>query len=44
MEGSDAVKLGAFQKTYMELNQRLRPFVEVALRAAGRGRHAPLPG
>jgi len=44
VEGSDAVKLGAFQQTYMELNQRLRPFVEVALRAAGRGRRASIAG
>ena len=44
VEGSDAARLGAFQKTYMELNQRLRPFVEVALRAAGRGRAASIAG
>lgn len=44
VEGSDAVKLGAFQQTYLELNHRLRPFVEVALRAAGRGRTASLSG
>ena len=44
VEGSDAVKLGAFQQTYMELNQRLRPFVEVALRAAGRARRASIAG
>jgi arsenate reductase len=42
--GTEAAKLGAFQKTYLELNQRLRPFVEVALRAAGRGRTASLAG
>ena len=44
VEGSDAARLGAFQKTYMELNRRLRPFVEVALRAAGRGRTASIVG
>jgi arsenate reductase len=44
VEGSEAAKLGAFQKTYMELNQRIRPFVEVALRAAGHGRSASLAG
>ena len=44
VEGSEAARLGAFQKTYMELNQRIRPFVEVALRAAGRGRTASLAG
>lgn len=43
-EGSDAQKLGAFQQTYLELNQRLRPFVEVALRAAGRGRRPSIAG
>jgi arsenate reductase len=44
VEGSDAAKLGAFQRTYLELQQRLRPFVEVALRAAGRGRRASIAG
>lgn len=44
VEGSDASKLGAFQQTYMELNQRLRPFVEVALRAAGQSRRAAIAG
>ena len=44
VEDSDAQKLAAFQRTYMELNQRIRPFVEVALRAAGRGRSASLAG
>lgn len=44
VEGSDAERLGAFQRTYMEVNQRVRPFVEVALRAAGRGRTASLAG
>ena len=42
VEGSEAERLGAFQKTYMDLNQRMRPFVEVALRAAGRGRTASI--
>jgi arsenate reductase len=40
VEGSDEIKLAAFRKSYLELTQRLRPFVEVALRAAGRGRRA----
>lgn len=40
MEGTDDQKLAAFQRTYMEVNQRIRPFVEVALQAAGRSRHA----
>ncbi|HUQ78562.1 MAG TPA: MerR family transcriptional regulator [Patescibacteria group bacterium] len=44
VEGSDAERLGAFQRTYTEVNQRVRPFVEVALRAAGRGRTATLAG
>ena len=44
IDGSDAEKLGAFQRTYMEVNQRVRPFVEVALRAAGHGRTASLAG
>lgn len=44
VEGSDAVKLAAFERTYMELVQRIRPFVEVALRAAGRSRRAVIAG
>jgi arsenate reductase len=38
VEGTDAEKLAAFQRTYLELVQRIRPFVEVALRGAGRSR------
>ena len=44
VEGTDAEKLAAFKRTYLELHQRIRPFVEVALRAAGRGRHATIAG
>jgi arsenate reductase len=44
VEGTDAERLAAFQQTFLELNQRIRPFVEVALRAAGRPRHASLAG
>ncbi len=44
VEGADDVRRAAFQRTYLELNQRIRPFVEVALRAAGRGRRASLAG
>lgn len=44
VEGSDAVKLAAFERTYMELVQRIRPFVEVALRVAGRSRRAVIAG
>ena len=36
-------RLAAFQQTYIEVTQRIRPFVEVALRAAGRGRRAASP-
>jgi len=42
VEGSEAERLGAFQQTYMQLHQRMRPFVEVALRAAGRSRRASI--
>ena len=38
MDGTDAEKLAAFQRTQMEVSARLRPFIEVALRAAGRTR------
>jgi hypothetical protein len=44
VEGTEDAKVGAFQKTYLELNQRLRPFVEVALRAAGHARTVSLAG
>ncbi len=35
VDGTDDEKRAAFERTAMELTQRLRPFVEVALRAAG---------
>ena len=35
-EGSDDDKLAAFRRTETEIAARLRPFIEVALRAAGR--------
>ncbi len=38
VEGTDAEKLAAFRQTRLELTERLRPFVEIALRAAGRER------
>jgi arsenate reductase len=38
VDGTDAVKLAAFERTEVEISARLRPFIEVALRAAGRGR------
>ena len=40
VEGSDEDKLTAFRRTQMEVSARLRPFIEVALRAAGRSRRA----
>lgn len=40
VEGTDAEKLAAFRSTYRELGMRLRPFIEVAVRAAGRSRPA----
>ncbi len=39
VEGTDAEVLAAFRRTQLELSTRLRPFIEVALRAAGRRRH-----
>ena len=44
VEGTDAEKLTAFERTALELTQRLRPFVEVALRAAGRRPRSVLAG
>lgn len=42
VEGEDAEKLAAFKRTETEVATRLRPFIEVALRAAGRTRRATL--
>ncbi len=42
VEGTDADKLAAFRRTQLEVSTRLRPFIEVALRAAGRRRSASL--
>lgn len=36
VEGTDEEKLAAFRRTRLEVATRLRPFIEVALRAAGR--------
>ncbi len=36
VEGTDEQRLAAFRRTQVELTARLRPFIEVALRAAGR--------
>ena len=44
VEGTDAEKLAAFERTYLELSQRIRPFVEVALAAAGRTRRPVIAG
>ena len=44
VDGTDAEKLAAFERTAMELTQRLRPFIEVALRAAGRQRKPAVTG
>ena len=40
VEGADEQRLAAFRRTEMEVTSRLRPFVEVAIRAA---RRAPRP-
>ncbi len=44
VEGTDAEKLAAFERTAMALTQRIRPFVEVALRAVGRTRRPVVTG
>lgn len=38
VDGTDAEKLAAFRRTQLEVSARLRPFIEVALRAARRSR------
>jgi arsenate reductase (thioredoxin) len=43
-EGTDAEQLAAFQRTFVEVDQRVRPFVEASLRAAGRPRRAVVAG
>ena len=42
VEGSDEEKLAAFRRTETDVSARLRPFIEVALRAAGRPRRPAL--
>jgi arsenate reductase len=44
VEGSDDERLAAFRRTYLDVTQRVRPFVEVALRAAGRSRRPVIAG
>lgn len=34
VEGSDDERLAAFRRTAVEISARLRPFIEIALRAA----------
>jgi arsenate reductase (thioredoxin) len=36
VEGTDEEKLAAFRRTELEISTRLRPFIDIALRAAGR--------
>ena len=40
VDGTDAERMAAFRRTQVEVSARLRPFIEVALRAAGRPRRA----
>ena len=42
VEGSDQQKVEAFRRTETEVSARLRPFIEVALRAADRPRRPAL--
>jgi hypothetical protein len=42
VQGTDEEKLTAFRRTEAEVSARLRPFIEVALRAAGRPRRPEL--
>ena len=44
VEGSDQEKLAAFRRTELEVSARLRPFIEVALRASGRARRSAIAG
>ena len=44
VEGTDAHKLEAFRRTQVDVAARLRPFIEVALRAAGRPSRAAIAG
>jgi len=42
VEGTDEEKLAAFRRTEADVSARLRPFIEVAMRAAGRPRRPDL--
>jgi arsenate reductase len=44
VEGTDEERLAAFRRTQTEVSARLRPFIEIALRAAGRPRPASIGG
>ncbi len=44
VEGTDEERLTAFRRTEMEVSTRLRPFIEVALRAADRRRRPTIAG
>jgi len=44
VEGTEEEKLAAFRRTQVDVAARLRPFIEVALRAAGRPPRAVLAG
>jgi arsenate reductase len=44
VDGTDAERLAAFRRTQLEVSTRLRPFIEVALRAAGRRPGSRAPG
>ena len=44
VRGTDEQKMAAFRRTEMEVTARLRPFIEVALRAAGRDRRSAVAG
>jgi arsenate reductase len=42
VQGTDEDRLAAFRRTEQEVAARLRPFIEIALRAAGRSRSATI--
>jgi len=44
VQGTDEERLQAFRRTAMEVSARLRPFIEVALRAGGRVRQPAILG
>jgi arsenate reductase len=44
VDGTDDARLAAFRRTEQEVAARLRPFIEVALRAAGRTPRASIAG